>query len=358
MPELSTRDPVKDLIDTTQRETENLVGALFQVQMERLRDLVTRDLHDQTLQLIEGRFSQLELSLRPRMARARLEVARGVTQVFHECFARMLRFESDRHWCDAMLDAAGAMSRRCAFFSVRGEDLCLQGARGLEGGMSLPPSEVPYASAPAFHRVINGARTLSVARSAAELSLPVAAMFGSDNEARALLVPVMTADRVPGILYAEDPVDPSSIEVVALVAGAILEKHLRLFDPVRASRGNVTAVAVQTGEGAPSREETRGRELAAPAPPPAEDADPRRLQAQRFARVEVARLLLDYTAAISEGRRHRNLYTRLRSEIDVIRNRYRARFEGVGDFLSPEIVRTLALNDASLLGREYPGPLA
>src|SRR3974390_2883769 len=132
MPEQPTRDPVIDLLDTTQRETRDLVGALFQVQMERLRDLVTRDLHDQTVRLIESRFSQLELTMRPRMARARLEVARGVTQVLNECFARMRRFESDRQWCEATLDAAGALSRRCAFFSVRGDDICLQGARGLE----------------------------------------------------------------------------------------------------------------------------------------------------------------------------------------------------------------------------------
>jgi hypothetical protein len=358
MAEQPTRDPVIDLLDTTQRETQELVGALFQVQMERLRDMVTRDLRDQTVRLIESRFSQLELTLRPRMARARLEVARGVTQVLNECFSRMRRFESDRHWCEAMLDAAGAMSRRCAFFSVRGDDLCLQGARGLENNISFPPSEVPYVAAPAFHRVITSARTLSVARSAAELSLPIAAMFGSDHEARALLVPISTADRVPGVLYAEDPVDPSAIEVVALVAGAVLEKHLRLFEPVRSTGGPIRSVAVQSGDSPPLPEEPRELELAAPAPPPAGDVNPARFEAERFARVAVARLLLEKTATISEGRRHRNLYARLRTELDLMRNRYRGRFEGTGDFLHSEMVRTLALNDTSLLGREYPGPLA
>ena len=358
MPEQSTRDLVIDLLDTTRRETRDLVGTLFQVQMERLRDLVTSDLHDQTLQLIEARFSQLESTLLPRMARARLEVVRGVTQVLNECFNRMRRFESDRHWCEAMLDAAGALSRRCAFFSVRGDEICLQGARGLEGNTSFPPSEVPYATAPAFHRVITSARTLSVARSAAELSLPIAAMFGSDQEARALLVPIATGDRVPGILYAEDSVDPSAIEVVALVAGAILEKHLRLFEPVRTMGCPIRNVAVQSSESPALPGEPRELELSAPAPPAAEDVDPVRFEAERFALVAVARLMLEHAAAISEGRRRRDVYGELRREIDLVRSRYKARFERAGDYLHSEIVRTLALNDASLLGREYPGPFA
>ena len=91
-------------------------------------------------------------------------------------------------------------------------------------------------------------------------------------------------------------------------------------------------------------------------PPRAEDPDG--LAAQRFARVEVARLLLANTSAVTEGRRDRRVYLALKAEIDALLAQYRARFQGMRDHLGAEIVRTLALNDAALLGREYPGPIA
>ena len=189
MAEQPTRDPVIELLDSTQRETQDLVGALCQVHLDRVRELFTRDFHDQTMQVIADRFSQLELTLRPRMARARLEVARGITQVLNECFSRMRRFESDRHWCEAMLDAVGALSRRSAFFSVRGDDLCLQSGRSLDPDTTFPPSEVPFVAAPAFHRVITSGKTHSVVRNSNELSLPIAAMFAWTRRNRACWFP-------------------------------------------------------------------------------------------------------------------------------------------------------------------------
>jgi hypothetical protein len=357
MSEPSTRDPVIELLDNTQRDTQELISAICQVQVDRIRELVGRDLRDQMLQIVEGRFSQLELTLRPRLARARLEVARGIAQVLNECFTRMRRFESDRQWCEAMLDAAGAMSRRCAFFSVRGDDLCIQGARGLGNKAAFPPAEIPYKSAPAFDRVIATAKTIQVVRCTAELSAPIACMFGQEGEGRALLVPVTTEDRVPGILYAEDTVDPSAMELVTALAGAILEKHLKLFEPVRTAAGLTRSVAVKSGD-APTPPSGEGRtvEIAAPAPPRAED--PAQLAAQRFARVEVARVLLANPPAVSHGRARQDLYSTLRPEIDMIRAKYRARFHGVRDYLHLEMVQTLALGDASLLGRDYPGPVS
>ncbi|MBS1872854.1 MAG: hypothetical protein JSU00_06545 [Acidobacteria bacterium] len=357
MSEPSTRDPVIELLDNTQRDTNELVSALCQVQTDRVRELIGRDLRDQIVQILESRFSQLELTLRPRMARARLEVARGLAQVLNECFMRMRRFESDRHWCDAMLDAASAMCRRCAFFSVRGADLCIQGARGLDAKAAFPPAEIPYSAAPAFDRVIATAKSFQAARCAAELSAPIANMFGAEGEGRALLAPIITEERVPGVLYAEDTVDPSAIELIAALAGAILEKHLKLFEPVRSTSGATRAVSVRKDdEPAPPPDPARTLEIAAPAPPRAED--PAQLAAERFARVEVARLLLANPPAISRGRRDRNLYATLRPAIDALRSAYHVRFHGVRDSLHLELVRTLALGDASLLGREYPGPVS
>lgn len=347
------RDPVIELLDTTQRETQDLVTALCQVHLERVRELLSRDLHAQMIHVIEERFSQLELSIRPRMARARLEVARGITQVLNDCFARMRRFDSDRAWCEAMLDAAGALSRRSAFFSVRGNDLCLQGARGFEGAASVPPLETPYKSAPAFVRVIEMGKTQIATRTAAELSAAISEMFGNDSDVRVMLVPVTTADRVPGIIYAEDAVDASAIETVAAMAGAVLERHLRLYEPVRPATGGIRTVSVVGPDGTMEHHDTG--EIPAQAPPPT--GNPIQKRAQRFARVEVARILLEQAEAVARGRHRHDLYQTLRQPIDSARARYREQFDGIHDYLHLEILRTLAREDTALLGRDYPGPL-
>ena len=223
-----------------------------------------------------------------------------------------------------------------------------------KGAASVPPLEVPYHNAPAFERVIETGKTQIATRNAGDLSPSISEMFGNDSDVRVMLVPVTTADRVPGIIYAEDAVDASAIETIAVMAGAVLERHLRMYEPVRSTSGSIRTVAVVGAEGSAGRRDEDG-EIPAQAPPPT--ANPIQKRAQRFARVEVARMLLEQPGAVSEARSRRDLYGALRQPIDSARARYREQFDGVRDYLHLEILRTLAREDAALLGRDYPGPL-
>lgn len=85
------------------------------------------------------------------------------------------------------------------------------------------------------------------------------------------------------------------------------------------------------------------------------------LRAQRFARVQVAEMRLRDGAAVEAGRIERNLYGRLRSRIDAARVTFRQSYfaacSTMVDYLHVELVRTLAHDDADLLGKDYPGPL-
>jgi hypothetical protein len=86
------------------------------------------------------------------------------------------------------------------------------------------------------------------------------------------------------------------------------------------------------------------------------------LQAQRFARVRVAEMALYKSSQVKAGRLARNLYGTLRSEIDEARTGFCQKFltatGGIPDYLHQEMVLVLAQNDTSLLGPDYPGPLA
>jgi hypothetical protein len=85
------------------------------------------------------------------------------------------------------------------------------------------------------------------------------------------------------------------------------------------------------------------------------------LRAQRFARVRVAEIQLYHAAAMKNGRAAGNVYAALKAQMDAARMAYRDAFltpmNGTADYLHAEFVRTLANDDAALLGPGYPGPL-
>jgi hypothetical protein len=86
------------------------------------------------------------------------------------------------------------------------------------------------------------------------------------------------------------------------------------------------------------------------------------LRAQRFARVKVAEIQLYQPAKVTAGRAARDLYGSLQPHIDAARAVFRERFltpgRKIADYLHAELVRTLANDDAELLGPGYPGPMA
>ncbi|MGD0922244.1 MAG: hypothetical protein ABSA70_10825 [Terriglobia bacterium] len=82
--------------------------------------------------------------------------------------------------------------------------------------------------------------------------------------------------------------------------------------------------------------------------------------AKRFAKLLISEIELYNKAKVADGRKNSDLYKRLKSDIDRSRQTYEKRFgKTVGkqyDYFHEELVKTLAGNDSSLLGPEYPGP--
>ena len=95
---------------------------------------------------------------------------------------------------------------------------------------------------------------------------------------------------------------------------------------------------------------------------PTRDMNDDHLQAQRFARVRVAEIALYQASQVKAGRSAHNLYGTLKTQIDGAREGFQQKFlteaRGIPDYLHQEMVLVLAQNNASLLGPDYPGPLA
>jgi hypothetical protein len=87
-----------------------------------------------------------------------------------------------------------------------------------------------------------------------------------------------------------------------------------------------------------------------------EDAETHR-KAQRFARLLVDEIKLYNQAKVAEGRKHKDLYDRLKEEIEKSRATYRKRYGNTvaasTDYFQTELVRSLAEDDISIMGANF-----
>ena len=87
-----------------------------------------------------------------------------------------------------------------------------------------------------------------------------------------------------------------------------------------------------------------------------EDADVHR-KAQRFARLLVDEIKLYNQAKVAEGRRHKDLYDRLKEDIDKSRGTFQKRYGNTaaasGEYFHNELVRSLAEDDISIMGSNF-----
>jgi hypothetical protein len=239
-----------------------------------------------------------------------------------------------------------------------------------------------------------------------------------DPEDPVLLLPVRSAGSVSAILYADaggthGALPAEALKILTEFAGAQLDR-LMAFSGGMPAPPEVPAVepevpeaevevpaaepAVETVEAEPVPAEPAGppaelaeavpqvEELPVPGatvpvseepPPPVETAPPppvagvdlaqlseeeqkNHRDAKRFAKLLVSEIELYNKAKVADGRKNSDLYKRLKSDIDRSRQTYEKRFgKTVGkqhDYFHEELIRTLASNESSLLGPEYPGP--
>jgi len=154
---------------------------------------------------------------------------------------------------------------------------------------------------------------------------------------------------VPALLYCWGAAQGATLEMLSQVAAAIWDALVPPEPPKPEPSPLVTI--------APAAE---------PAPSSAWDAlSPEdqaiHLRAQRFARAQVAQMRLNDGAAVQSGRTQRDLYAALHSRIDSARAAFHQKFfaqcPNMVDYIHVELVRSLAQDDADLLGKDYPGPL-
>lgn len=207
---------------------------------------------------------------------------------------------------------------------------------------------IPLPSAAALAGAVHTREPVIALAAAAEVSPQLVDKFGHTAESRAFIHPIVAEGNAPALLYAwsDGPakVENSALELLAQTASAVWES-LKPPPPPSAPLVTIAPVAAAANPWeALSQVEQQVH-----------------LRAQRYARVQVSEMRLRHSAEVQAGRVRHSLYESLREPIDAARESFRNEFfvkcPSMVDYLHVELTRTLANDDADLLGNDYPGPM-
>ncbi len=302
----------------------------------------------------------------------------------------------------ALLDAGSSYGSRVALFVVKAGAANGWQGRGFGEEDAVKDFPLDMTAGPAAHVYHN--RNAAPAN-IAEMDHRFVEHFGGPANEQILVLPLVLKDKVAALLYADGGadgvLDGPSLEVLVLATSAWLEvvslrkqaqrdfgdagagtersqapvpvqtvssfsdpfaahspKHTAPT-PVQEPAAEVVEVAAEVAAHAASASAAASAPATAADPfagMSADDADTHR-KAQRFARLLVDEIKLYNQAKVAEGRRNRDLYDRLKEDIEKSRSTFQKRYGNTaaasGDYFQKEVVRSLAEDDYSVMGANF-----
>ena len=177
----------------------------------------------------------------------------------------------------------------------------------------------------------------------------------------------------PPVEPAKPPIEMESVQEPAPVEEAVPaaegEEHLEIHEP---GIEKIPDYDTQAEVTEPQQQEPQLQEIPLQESLPQEtqlepfpevpEEEKLHLDAKRFARLLVSEIKLYNENRVVEGRENRDIYIRLKRDIDRSREMYEKRVSPTVsrkvDYFHDEIIRILGDNDSSTLGSDYPGPRA
>jgi hypothetical protein len=297
----------------------------------------------------------------------------------------------------ALLHAGGSHCERIALFVVKAGAASGWQCRGFGDDDAITDFPLDLTAGPAAHAYQN---RVAAPGNIAEMDIRFVDQFGRPANEQVLMLPLALKDKVAAIIYADGgesgKLDSGALELLVITTGAWLEvTSLRkqtaskldteagvaverpappiqtvssFSDPfsAHAPKHVPAPPAPQTQPAAEVVEvEAPAHATAAAAPAAAtdpwaglspEDADVHR-KAQRFARLLVDEIKLYNQAKVAEGRRNKDLYDRMKEDIDKSRGTFQKRYGSTvaasADYFQHELLRSLAEDDASVMGSNF-----
>jgi hypothetical protein len=170
-----------------------------------------------------------------------------------------------------------------------------------------------------------------------------------------LVLPLVVRDKVAAVIYADAGtapggiLDASGLQALTRFAAVWLE-----LTALRKAGGSVMDEAPLPQQAAA----TGAAPTAAPPAAPATEEEDLHKKARRFAKLLVEEIKLYNQAKVDEGRQNRDLFDRLRVDIEKSRATYDKRYAespvASAGYFTQELIRILADNDVSLMGAGFP----
>lgn len=293
----------------------------------------------------------------------------------------------------ALLNAGSGYCSRIALFVVRAGVATGWQSRGFRDDEAVKDFALDLTSGPAAGTYQNRVATPG---NITEMGMEFAEHFGNPVHEQVLVLPLALKEKVAALVYADGgesgKLDSAALELLVMATSAWLEvaslrkqmakEEAAAIRAESAPRGqtvspysdpsagyapmHVPAIAPVEPESAPELVEVAAAHAASAAAPALatdplaglsqEDADVHR-KAQRFARLLVDEIKLYNHAKVAEGRRNKDLYDRLKEDIDKSRGTFEKRYGSTaaasGDYFQKELLRSLAEDDVSIMGSNF-----
>jgi len=290
----------------------------------------------------------------------------------------------------ALLDSMAKYSGRSALFVVKGGAASGWQGRGFSNNDGIKDIQLDTHNGSAARALQS---RMVITGSSSDMGPAFVSALGKPSNDQVMVLPLLLKDKIAALVYADGGdqglLDTASLEVLVLSTSAWLEvASLRKVSQrdsadAGASEPQESAPAVQATQSfndpfaahapkhvaAPAAvsqpvavaESSSSAAASAPAPDPfagmsQEDADLHR-KAQRFARLLVDEIKLYNQVKVSEGRKNKDLYDRLKEDIEKSRGTYQKRYGNTAaasvDYFTNEVVRSLAEDDPSIMGANF-----
>jgi hypothetical protein len=366
--------------DELRQAVEHAVAQALQSQMPQLQSQIVQ----QVLEALPARSSEGSPAHAPANASDSSTLVQAVAAIHAG--------SSQKEILRALLDAGSGYCSRIALFVVKAGAASGWQSRGFSDDEVVKDFALDLSAGPVAHTYQNRVATPG---NIAEMGRKFVKEFGSPANEQVLVLPLALKDKVAALVYADGgdtgKLDQDALELVVVATSAWLEvTSLRKQAAAREDSemvGRVESPPVQTVssfsdpfashapkhvpakaavEPEPAAEVVEVASARAAAAPAAatdplaglstEDADVHR-KAQRFARLLVDEIKLYNQAKVAEGRRNKDLYDRLKEDIDKSRGTFQKRYGNTAaasaDYFQSELLRSLAEDDVSIMGSNF-----
>jgi len=252
-----------------------------------------------------------------------------------------------------LLEGEARVAGRVALFVVKGNAISGWQGIGFEDNDAIKALSIQTGSG-LVGKAIQARNP--AAGSAQEVDAGFVKSMKAPADGQCLVLPLVVKDKVAAVIYADagtvpgGTLDSSGLQALTRFAAIWLE-----LAALRKAAGSTAAEDVAQPQ--PAAAMATSAPASAPASAGSEE-DELHKKARRFAKLLVEEIKLYNQPRVEEGRQHKDLYDRLKVDIEKSRSTYDKRYAesavASADYFTQELIRILADNDASLMGAGFP----